>query len=270
MSKGLKRIVRLFLHYLPASAIKRNIDGHIPLHLAVRTANPEVIQILVDRMDGDALRMENSVGDTPWDIISRRELKQSTSNHHSTINSGSAQLDPKMTSPPGGRYYNPDDTIERTRLLKTTISELVQGGRLTGQPRIASEFNNLATVAEMRAIAVKERREARAARKPKTQEKENIDGCDYVSIDDALENLVSALDEKPGLRQLVHLTDVQKSVASSLTKASAAGRSMKEKENAKGEGLDEEEEADQEKSVTPSHSSLFSYILMGIPTGGEV
>lgn len=211
--------------------------------------------------------MENSVGDTPWDIIARKELKQRTSNHHAKLNCDSGPLDPRATSPPNGRYSNPEDTIERTRLLKATISELVQDGRLKNQPRIASEFNNFAIVAEMRAIAAKEVKEARAARKSKGQGKENLDGADYGNVDEALKALASVLEEKPGLRQLVHLTDVQKSVASGLVKAAATGRSLRDSANDKGEGLDEEEEADQESSE--SRSSLLSNISMWISPKDE-
>lgn len=62
----------------PAVILQKDADGSTPLHIAVQNTNTAMVEILLQYGPTDQLYVENSVGQTPLDIASLKNLQRVT------------------------------------------------------------------------------------------------------------------------------------------------------------------------------------------------
>jgi hypothetical protein len=230
----------------PAVILRRDADGSTPLHIAVQNTNTAIIELLLQYGPTEILYIENSVGQTPLDIASLKNL-------------------PRVTAPVGaGRPLQPQANIDyQLRTLKNsapfdvvkqkveipklraTLDSLLADGHLVRDTKLATEL--LAFLGHMEGKLAIE-----MARKSAAGKDTEGDGNDVNTIAprgttaSTYALLRDAVAAWPGHRQLVHLTDVQHSVKRCLTqeaeKALFASSRRIPKSDEESKGVDPEEQ----------------------------
>jgi len=224
VTSGSIAIVQKILGYSTASVLLRDIDGSTSLHTAVRSQFPKIFKALAAVVDGEALQMEDSVGHTILEVVSMPELEDRTKAFLRTVPSSPSELDPSSIT---HNYRHPYDKEAIKRLEKElpylhgVIDILIPEERKKRRTKVIWELNTFATMVDTRMKKAKALLEAEPAYKREDAEKQ----ANMLDWADARETLVAvreALASRPAKRQLVHVADVQKSVASDLKAAKQA------------------------------------------------
>src|SRR6266702_2183885 len=198
----------------PTVLLLRDTDGSTPLHFAVQNANTILAEVLLKYGPTQLLYTENSVGQTPLDIASLKDL-------------------PRVTRPAGvpsptdlsihveqhlltSRKAPPFDAEKHQIMipkLRATLDTLLADGRLTDGTKLTTEL--LAFVRRMEGrLAVETARKNAAEKQAEEGELDPLKpqgttARTYFALRDATA-------ARPGMRQLVHLVDVQFSVRRNL------------------------------------------------------
>ncbi len=200
----------------PTVLLLRDADGSTPLHVAVQNANTILAEVLLKYGPTQLLYTENSVGQTPLDIASLKDL-------------------PRVTRPAGvpsptdlsihveqhlltSRKAPPFDAEKQQIMipkLRATLDTLLADGHLTDGTKLTTEL--LAFVGRMEGrLAVETARKNAAEKQAEEGEGEPDPPTPQGTTARMYFVLRDAAAARPGMRQLVHLTDIQRSVRRNL------------------------------------------------------
>ena len=213
-----------------------DVDGQTTLHAAVKLYYPQITSILLAATDPKGLQMENSVGNTPLDMVSLSELGFRIQRFpHSQMNT---MTELKLGGGVESFYRYPRNYIQKLQKelskIHAILDVLFADGRLKNQTKLATELTKFVSMMKERLLAA----EAAHARSPKeektsadknrmaaahlsrfpkaSEDKNPKDACDLEKTSSIVFGVVK--DSLTVNRQLIHLIDVQKSVGADLEK----------------------------------------------------
>jgi hypothetical protein len=200
----------------PAIFLRKDVDASTPLHIAVQNANTTLAEILLQYGPTEQLYVENSVGQTPLEIAGLKVLPREI---------GSVEV-PRPNEPQvvaGHQVYSqrtsaPFD-VEKQKVeipkLRTTLVGLLADGRLVRGAKLTTELFAFADHLEGK-LAIEIAKQVAARTVPRDDEDDHVSSHGTTASTYAL--LRDAAAARPGLRQLVHLADVQQSVQRDLAR----------------------------------------------------
>jgi hypothetical protein len=182
------------------------------LHTAIKLGYSDIVQQLLDVCPDEVLHTENGFGETPLEMAISYELRTRTASKYLT-----GPPTPSILSLDGAlatqeRFDVTKQEVEIAK-LRATLDQLLQDGRLKKGTKTATELLAFAVSMEAKLATAK----ARAI--PQIEEKsEDSDKIEKAEADPVktLDLIRKAVLERPGVRQLVHLVDVQKLVEGNL------------------------------------------------------
>ncbi|KAJ3554073.1 hypothetical protein NM688_g3295 [Phlebia brevispora] len=201
--------VRLLVGTSAAQYLQRNASGNTPLHLAVKRGFPEMTQVIASAGPAEALTLEDGVGSTALETVTRNAFVaqiKGMSLPTSWMNGVIPSFDWHRTA-----FSVPKQTRELA-LLRETIQDLLDQGRLINGTKLAKELLAYADHLEAKIAAEKaaEEEKTKKAAQGWTAEADTSDAAATLRV------LSEALAARPGPRHLVHLDDVHESVKTSL------------------------------------------------------
>lgn len=255
VKRGYAPTVRAILDFgvTPTVILRKDADRSTPLHVAVQNTNTAIVEILIQYGPTELLYMENSVGQTPLDIASLKNLPRKT---------GPVQVD-RPCEPQANVDHQlrllknaaPFD-VEKQKVeipkLRATLDALIADGCLVRGTKLATElFAFLDSMEGKLAIEV--------ARK--IAERKDAEGGDEVNLtalkcstESTYALLRDAAAARSGRRQLVHLADVHQSVKRCLAqeaKKTVVGWSVRRRE------VKEEADPEEQRIAQSKARSLF-------------
>jgi hypothetical protein len=222
--------VKLLLEFKKLGLLLRNVDGDMPLHLAAQKGYAEITKLVVEASPTEALHAENGVGQTAIETATLRELLLRIGGTFNLIH----------------RVYRGglestflDITAREVEIVKlrATLDQLLQEGRLKRGTKTTTELLAFATMMEAKLATAKSRNLAA----PSVDKKAPLD-LDVVDHLATLQHIRVGISARPGPRHLVHLFNVQRSVAGSLAAVNEAKKTARVGSDMEGEEEDEEEE----------------------------
>lgn len=202
----------------PAIFLRKDVDASTPLHIAAQNANTTLAEILLQYGPTEQLYAENGVGQTPLEIAGLKVLPREI---------GSVEV-PQPSEPRVNianevhiqRASAPFD-VEKQKVeipkLRATLDGLLADGRLVRGAKLTTELFAFADRLEgTLAIEIAKQNAARKVPIPRDDEDDHVSSHGTTASTYAL--LRDAAAARPGLRQLVHLADVQRSVQRDLAR----------------------------------------------------
>ena len=225
----------------------RDAEGSMPLHAAVHRGYAKIVSLLIEAApDSEAIYSENGVGETPLETARARFLISATREKYPGNNllqyGGVQQL--------GSSYFGGSRAIKQERdlskeveLLKSVQASLLEHGKLAANPKLKDALEEFIPY-----LAEKARAEAEWEEIP--EDEQTKDKCD---CEETFKVVSAAVANVSGRRRLVHLTDVQRSVRTSLEKANKKREDIVENDFSrkrrflKGDEIPDEVEAEQKE-----------------------
>ena len=212
---GQTTTVRTILDFGVTSAVilRKDADGSTPLHIAVQNTNTAIVEVLLQHAPTELLYVENSVGQTPLDIASLKNLPRVTvATEASRPPEAQVNVEHQLLLQKKAAPFDVEKQKIQIPKLRATLDALLADGRLVHGTKLADElFAFAARMEEKLANEI----EKRSAQKKDVEEGGNVNsmvaqGLGTTASTYAL--LQDAAATRPGHRQLVHLADVQQSV----------------------------------------------------------
>ncbi|KAH9007479.1 hypothetical protein EDB84DRAFT_1584722 [Lactarius hengduanensis] len=211
----------------PGVQLLRDADWSTPLHVAVQNADTVLAEVLLKYGPTQLLYAENSVGQTPLDIASLKGLPRETGPIGlPRLNNLVMNIEYHLSIP----QKAPPFEIEKQRIeipkLRAMLDTLLATGRLVNDAKLTTELLAFAGRMEERLV---------------------IEDCaeDCNRGGKAGSHRATGLHPRPGMRQLVHLADMQRSVQRNLARKTE-GTPVRWSERSLVTG-EEDEETDPEK-----------------------
>jgi len=240
------RLVKLIVEFTKSSILMLDVDGQTTLHAAVKLCYAQVTSILLAAADPKGFQMENGVGNTPFDIISLRELNSRIEGFPHSDMMSNLKIDGVE---PFYRY--PGDYIQKLQKelpkLHAILDVLLADGRLKSQTKLAKELTKFASMMKERLSGAEAAHTARLARFAKVEEEKSADPKDSYDLEKTFSIIVGALKGLTVNRQLIHLIDVQKSVGADLEKVGSRSSDKRRRQKFDGELEAEQDEEEEEK-----------------------
>jgi len=204
--KGRKQLVTSLLEFSKKCGLHvRNVDGSTPLHLAVQRGFVEITRLLVEASPTECLHAENGVGETPLEMATLQELLWRTRTEYITSANTPLTLDINGDSRTQKYFDLAKQEVEIPK-LRATLNQLLDDGRLKKGTKTTTELLAFAVAMEAKLAT------ARTKPVPEIIPKKEEIVSDKTDWKGTLEHMRKAVTARPGLRNLVHLIDVQKSV----------------------------------------------------------
>ncbi|KAF8654880.1 hypothetical protein AX16_003341 [Volvariella volvacea WC 439] len=285
ISNGSIRVVELLLAFTKEGLLMRDIGGSTALHIAIRSGFSKIVQLLIDASSVKELHIENSVGETPLGLATLLQLTarvQSINGANTTISG----LNSYSWRHNGERY---DITKLEAEIPKVQaiIQELIQDGKLRPNTLIYEQMQLFVTHLGIQLLGAKQSKELQGKLKEDQRREEelamngqNEQGdqekreqpedrpVDTRDVKATFEVVDAAVKARPGLRVLVHLIDVQRSVHGDLEGAHVQRLSMNREwmSNRRRKEILEPEKSDENKekesmfiNVIPVQENLNHY-----------
>ena len=251
------RLVKLIVEFTKSSVLMLDVDGQTTLHAAVKLCYPQITSILLAAADPKGLQMENGVGNTPFEIVSLRELDSRIQGFSQNQRNRMSELKIDGVEP---FYRYPGDYIQKLQKeltkLHAILDVLFADGRLKRQTRLAMELTKFTNMMKERLSAAEAAHTARLTRFPKEEKESPADPKDSYDLEKTSSIVVEALKGLTVNRQLIHLIDVQKSVGADLEKVANCPseeshwrRQRRRKDGGELEAEQEEEEEEKARSM---------------------
>jgi len=231
---GKTRTVRHLLESKRCDLLLKNVNGYTPLHVAAQEGFVEITGLILRASPHEALRHENGVGELPLEIASQQDLLWRTREKFSR-NSPAGVL-PSFnfqTRPP---RFGEQAGLEIAK-LRIILNKLLCDGILRKDTTLANELLAFADRMQVKLSEVTPVPEG-------TTTIANKDPKDAVDRPRTLQLIREAAALSPGVRQLLHVLDVQKSVHGDLAKFQPV---VGQHSAAHNDGLEPEEEAEQQE-----------------------
>lgn len=241
-------LVRLLVSTGAAQYLPRDVNGATPLQLAIKLRHPEITRLIADAGPAEALTLEDVVGHTPLEMAMREVFL-------SKIGSAAKPITQPHFLPPHvdfNKMFNVASQEKELVQFRATIQSLLDEGRLVAGTKLATELQAFAERIERRIAETKaadiERKQTESAAADKAEPKWSAE-TDVTDVNEVLKVLLEALAARPGLRRLVHLSDVLESVQKGLEEF---------RENKYQNKADEEEDGDAAQAI-PSTVLIDEY-----------
>ena len=221
-----------------ASLCLRDVQGSLPLHIAVKSGLNRITASLLQISEPRLLYTEDGVGITPLEIASLQHLLRLTGSEgevgsavtwrslHSTVNEGAVgsvvawRSPPKITCPISDKIPKYSEDIERPKIeAAETLSALVQSldaeGRFTDKEDLKVVLTNYAERTMEIARRQSEKQDEETIPEPKTNLGLQTELPDRAGTFKLIKNAVGHSTR----RELVHPLDAQRAVGNALDKA---------------------------------------------------
>lgn len=237
-----------------------DVDGQTVLHAAVKKCYSRITSILVTSVDPKGLQMENSVGNTPLDIISLVELNSRIQRFSKNQENSITELEVNTVEPFQRHSKTYISKLEKELPnLHAILDVLFADGRLKDQTKLATELRKFSSMMGERLHAAKLAEAARPSRLPKVEKApENKNPRDSPDVEKTFSIVLAALEDSTVNRQLVHLIDVQKSVGADLETVQPKFPSGKWKNEDGPAPEQEENEKEKAQSMVWKRINLFN------------
>ena len=221
VKSGRIRLVKLIVEFTKSTILMLDVHGQTTLHAAVKLCYPQVTSILLAAADPRGLQMENTVGNTLFEMASLSELSSRIQRFSQNQVNSMSELEISGVSP---FYRYPGVYIQKLQRdlpqIHAILDVLFADGTLKSQTKLATELTKFVSMMKERLSSAEAAHTARLARIPKeVKVSENKDPQDARDVEKTLSIVVGALKDSTVNRQLIHLIDVQKSVGVDLEKA---------------------------------------------------
>lgn len=293
VKKGHKRLVQLLLGHesITPALLLKDIDGQIPLHCAVKCYWTDITSQLLAASPAKALFIEDAVGSTLVDTISVAELTTRLRSS-GTLSMHIAQVTPSShetsTSPFKLFLENEKNISEMLSSLETSagrykakIVAVIQKWQASRVERLVAYKQRQAVLSEEYRLKEEERKrdEEEYAEKNRRNGVARPNPTDYANVTEVWELVSEVVKKHAGAdalqpeRHLVHLFEVQQSVAVGLRKARGepaeddddndySYRRRSSRRESEEETLEPEE--DEEEKNDRKSSLVFHYIRNGV------
>jgi hypothetical protein len=270
---GHLRLVKLIVEFTKSTILIFDVDGQTTLHAAVKLCSPQITSILLAAAGPKGLQMEDSVGNTPFDIMSLNEINFRIHGFTKYQMNTTGIMMSALGKNGGGLWFHrySGDYIQKLQkeLLKfdAILDVLFADGRLKSQTKLAMELTRFASMMKERLSAAEAALTARLARFPEEASADiDKDPKDAYDVQKTSSIVVEALKGLTVNRQLIHLIDVQKSVEADLEKvgnrSSGKTQSRCRREDEREGGL--EAEQDEELEVKEKAQSMVWHRIASI------
>ena len=210
---GYAATVRAILNFgvTPATILRKDADGSTPLHIAAQNTNTAIVDVLLEHAPTELLYVENSVGQTPLDIASLKNLPLVTdSTEACRIPEVQANVEYQLRLQKNAAPFNVEKQKVQIPRLRATLDALLADGRLVHGTKLADELFAFATCMEEKLATEKEKsapeKDVEIGDRAKSMvPTQGTRASTYALLQDAAA-------ARPGQRQLVYLADVQQSV----------------------------------------------------------
>lgn len=236
MKLGKTRAVRYLLESKKCNLLLRNVNGYTPLHVAAQEGFVEITGLIIGASPQEALHCENGVGEVPLEIASQQDLLWRTRQKFIQSPQPSALPSGAQTKPP---RFGEQAGVEVTN-LKATLDELVCDGVLRKDTTLAKELFAFADTMQIKLSQAKPTPKG----SPAKEDKDPKDRVDRMAV---LQLIREAVSVSSGVRQLLHVLDVQKSVHGDLAKSQLVAGQYMTTRNKYDDGLEPEEEVEQQE-----------------------
>ncbi|KAI0255298.1 hypothetical protein BJV78DRAFT_1151713 [Lactifluus subvellereus] len=198
----------------PAIVLLKDADGSTPLHVAVQSANTDLVEVLIHHGPAELLYSENSVGQTPLDVAGLKNLPRWTGTLEARRpNEPQTTPEQQLTSLQCTAPFDVEKQKVEIPKLRATLDMLFSDGHLVHGTKLATELLTFADHME-RKLAIEVVRKSAAGKDVKEAEVDPAAPQGTAARTYAV--LRDAAAARPGPRQLVHLADAQKSVQRNL------------------------------------------------------
>ena len=256
------RPVKLIVEFSKSSILMLDVDGQTTLHAAVKLCYAQITSILLAAADPKGLQMENSVGNTPFEIVSLSDFSSRIQRCQHTNTMSELTINGEVES----FYRYPGDYIQKLQKelakLQAILDVLLAEGRLKRQTKLAKELTKFASMMKERLSAAETAHTARLARIPK-EEEASADPKDSYDLEKTSSIIFGALKGLTINRQLIHLIDVQNSVGADLEKVgkhpSDESQARLRRKGALEAEEQDEEELEKAQSMVWQHTSHLLY-----------
>jgi hypothetical protein len=244
----------------PAIFLRKDVDASTPLHIAAQNANTTLAEVLLQYGPTEQLYAENGVGQTPLEIAGLKVLPREIGSEVPRPSEPQVNIANEVHSQRASAPFDVEKQKVEIPKLRATLDGLLADGRLVRGAKLTTELFAFAYRLEGKlAIEVARQNAARKVPIPRDDEDDHVSShgtpaSTYVLLRDAAA-------ARPGLRQLVHLADVQRSVQRDLARQAEEDLQVRNQWTQGSEAL---KEADPEKQrITQlKERSLFGSALM--------
>ena len=204
----------------PAIFLLRDVDGSTPLHVAVRKTDVVIAELLLKHGPTELLYTENCVGKTPLDIASLTSLNCPPGGM-SRVRDQYMSMDVEEHL----EYHTPLSKLETQKRevpkLRATLDTLLSDGSIDPGSKLATELLTFADLMEHRLAKQTERKEAEEMEEDESKGEGEKSPMGPRGTTDAMYIMLrDAAATHSGIRRLVHLADIQRSVQRDLEKQS--------------------------------------------------
>jgi hypothetical protein len=197
----------------PAVILRKDADGSTPLHIAVQNTNTAIVGLLLQHGPTEQLYIENSVGQTPLDIASLKNLP------HVAASVGfdlplqpQANIDYQLCILENVAPFDMEKQKVEIPKLRSTLDALLADGRLVHDTKLATKLLAFAGHLESK-LAIEMARKSAAGKDTEGGDGNEVNPVAPQGTTASTYALLrDAVAARPGHRQLVHLADVQHSV----------------------------------------------------------
>lgn len=244
ISSGTIRSVKAILAFSKEGLLIRDAHGFTALHHAVRLGYPVITQEILNAIPQEGLYLENGVGKTPYEDAQKRAMKPTTESVplRSVFN---------LTREASSILYrnNNAKTVElELQKVIATMNRLVSNGILEKSSSLGNSFEKFVSATEGRLVKIK-------AQLAEAKPEENANPRDLHDSIKTLMVITKVIGGTEAKRTLVHLGDVQRSVATTLKEHAGLGDSVIQT----GDGLEEEEDEEvKEKAKMMGFQGLYT------------
>ena len=232
----------------------RDFKGSLPLHVAVRSGDPDLTRILIACASPDTLHSESGVGETALETARIKWLLDATSRSlylrvsPATIPTRSQHIQPG----PSGALKLASELKELNEVRKSLSDQ----GKLISNKKLKDAITALSDLLEEKL--------ADAQSHPEFYNSDDSSKNKWFETFSILSSTVFAT---PVQRQLVHVSDVQRSVKRSLDTATEISQRTKDAERARnaimrGEELDGNEEADDDRIEMDRRVGILKWAMI--------
>ncbi|GJE83966.1 ankyrin [Phanerochaete sordida] len=215
VKKNRTDLIDILLEAGASTFLVREAGGSTPLHLAVKSRLPKITKVLAEAGPSEAITLEDGVGNTPIENAARQAFLEKLKKACGGFSSSPQDFYLNYNKRP----FELEKNERELPRLRETIEHLRRDGRLAAGTKLAKELGAFVDRLEARLAKERESAEKRQkeqdAKKPATDKTFNVPR-DTSHASKTLEALLEALAARPTLRQLIHVSDVHRSVERSM------------------------------------------------------
>ena len=222
---GYTSTVRAILGFgvTPAAILRKDADGSTPLHIAAQNTNTAIVDVLLEHAPTELLYVENSVGQTPLDIASLKNLPRVTDPTEACRPPEvQVNVEYQLRLQKNAAPFDVEKQKVQIPKLRATLDSLLADGHLVHGTKLADELFAFAARMEEKLPTEKEKKSV-----PEKNVEEGDKANSLVPTQGTTASTYALLQDaaaaRPGQRQLVHLADVQQSVKRCLAQEAGKG-----------------------------------------------